>query len=54
MHEVSAPNLEWRVQFGRGRSLEALGREKEAVDAYKASIELIEDVRAQLREERFR
>ena len=48
------PDLGWRILFGRGQALQALGRKAEAVDAYKASVQLIEKTRAALSEERFR
>lgn len=54
VHQAGALDLEWRVAFGRGRVLEALGHDQDAVDAYKNAIQLIESVRAQISEERFR
>jgi len=46
--------MAWRLAHGRGRALEALGRDAEAVEAYSRAVELIETVRGRLREERFR
>jgi CHAT domain-containing protein/Tfp pilus assembly protein PilF len=54
VHQVGALDLEWQIAFGRGRALEALGRNQDAVDAYKNAIQLIESVRSQISEERFR
>jgi CHAT domain-containing protein/Tfp pilus assembly protein PilF len=51
---VRDPDLDWRIAYGRGQSLEKLGRDEEAVSAYKQSVVTIEDVRSQLAEERFR
>jgi CHAT domain-containing protein/Tfp pilus assembly protein PilF len=48
------PEIAWRLAHGRGRALEALGRDAEAVEAYSRAVELIETVRGRLREERFR
>src|SRR5262249_1444275 len=39
---------------GRGQVLQVLGRKSEALEVYKASIQLIEQTRAGLNEERFR
>ena len=46
--------LSWRVPYGRGATLEAMGRKTEAVDAYRAAATALETIRGQLREERFR
>ena len=51
---LGEPEIAWRLAHGRGRALEALGRDAEAVDAYSRAVELIETVRGRLREERFR
>jgi len=48
------PDLDWRVAYGRGQSLEKLGRNREALAAYKQAVATIEDVRSKLAEERFR
>jgi CHAT domain-containing protein/Tfp pilus assembly protein PilF len=48
------PDLGWRILFGRGQALQALDRKSEALEAYKASVQLIEQTRAALSEERFR
>ncbi len=48
------PELSWRFDFGRGQSLEALGRNDEALAAYQSAVKTIESVRSELREERFR
>jgi CHAT domain-containing protein/predicted negative regulator of RcsB-dependent stress response len=51
---VGDPDLGWRLAYGRGQALEAMGREAEAVAALEEAVVLIESVRSQLREERFR
>ena len=48
------PELGWRIAYGHGQALEGLGRNEEAVAAYEQAVHVIEGVRAQLREERFR
>jgi CHAT domain-containing protein len=48
------PELAWRIAYGQGQALEALGRNDEAVASYRQAVGHIEDVRSQLREERFR
>ncbi|MGH9871454.1 MAG: CHAT domain-containing tetratricopeptide repeat protein [Pyrinomonadaceae bacterium] len=48
------PELSWRVEFGRGQSLESLNQNEAALEAYRAAIKIIEEVRSELREERFR
>lgn len=53
-HDSEATDLEWRIAYGRGRALEALGRNDDAVDAYIHAISVIESVRAEIAEERFR
>jgi CHAT domain-containing protein/Tfp pilus assembly protein PilF len=50
----SEPELAWRLAYGRGRTLEAVGRNDEAVGAYERAVQIIESVRGQLSEERFR
>ena len=52
--ELGDPELSWRIAYGRAQTLEALGRNEEAVASYRQAVALIEDVRSQLREERFR
>ena len=51
---TSDPELGWRVAFGRGRALEVVGRSGDALSAYKEAVWIIELVRSELREERFR
>jgi len=48
------PELEWRLAFSRGEALEALSRLDKAVAAYERAVSIIEDVRENLRDERFR
>lgn len=52
--ETGDPELTWRLDFGRGQSLEALKRNQEALTAYQNAVKTIEQVRSGLREERFR
>jgi CHAT domain-containing protein/Tfp pilus assembly protein PilF len=48
------PELSWRLSYGEARVLESLGRQAAAVAAYRRAITVIEGVRSQLHEERFR
>jgi CHAT domain-containing protein/Tfp pilus assembly protein PilF len=52
--ELRDPELGWRILFGRGQALEGLGKDEEALESYKKSVELVEQTRAALGEERFR
>lgn len=47
-------DLKWNAEYHHGQTLEFLGRDEEAVTAYKASISAIEAVRSQIGERRFR
>jgi CHAT domain-containing protein/Flp pilus assembly protein TadD len=51
---IRNPELSWRIDFGRGQSLEALNRDEDAHTAYQEAIKTIEQVRGELSEERFR
>ena len=51
---VRDPDLDWQLAYGRGQALEKLNRDQQALAAYKESISIIEGVRSQLGEERFR
>jgi CHAT domain-containing protein/Tfp pilus assembly protein PilF len=51
---VGYPELGWRLAYGQGLALEGLNRDAEAVSALERAVTLIEGVRSQLREERFR
>ena len=48
------PELAWRIAYSQGQTLEALRRSDDAVASYKQAIGNIEDIRSQLREERYR
>jgi CHAT domain-containing protein len=54
VNDLNNPELSWRFDFGRGQSLEAVGRNEEALTAYQTAVKTIETVRSELREERFR
>ncbi len=51
---IANPELSWRVDFGRGQTLESLNQNEAALAAYRSAIKTIEQVRNELREERFR
>jgi CHAT domain-containing protein/Tfp pilus assembly protein PilF len=48
------PELSWRLSYGEARALESLGRQEAAVAAYRRAVTVIEGVRSQLQQERFR
>src|SRR5438552_3930564 len=52
--ELRDPELGWRIQYGRGQTLEALGKSDDAIGAYKDAIHIIEETRSQISEERYR
>jgi CHAT domain-containing protein/Tfp pilus assembly protein PilF len=54
LRSVMNPELAWRLAFGRGQALETLGRDEDAVFAYRDTVVNIENLRSQLREERYR
>src|SRR5262249_16157124 len=53
-NKLPDPELGWRIQYGRGKSLESLSRSDDAITAYKQSVHIIETTRADISEERFR
>jgi len=52
--QLRDPELGWRIYYGRGQTVEALGKSGEAIEAYETAIKIIEETRAQISEERFR
>jgi CHAT domain-containing protein/Tfp pilus assembly protein PilF len=52
--QIADPELGWRLAYARGQALEALNRNEEALSAYQSAVKIIEQVRSELREERFR
>jgi CHAT domain-containing protein/Tfp pilus assembly protein PilF len=46
--------LIWKLEYGKGQTLESLSRDDEALATYRRAVEVIEGVRNQLQEERFR
>ena len=52
--QLRDPELGWRILYGRGQTLEALGKSDDAIGAYKEAIQIIEDTRSQISEERYR
>jgi len=51
--QLRDPELGWRVQYGRGQTLEALGKTDDAIGAYKNAIRIIEETRSAISEERY-
>ncbi len=51
---IANPEMSWRLEFGRGQTLEKLNRDEDALASYRAAVKTIELVRNELREERFR
>ena len=54
VQQTANPELGWRLDFGRGQTLESLNRNDEALAALQNAVKTIETVRNQLREERYR
>jgi CHAT domain-containing protein/tetratricopeptide (TPR) repeat protein len=52
--EIGDTELQWRAAYSRGQALESANRTSEALQAYRDAVTIIEDVRNQLHEERFR
>lgn len=52
--ELRDPELGWRILYGRGQALAALGKTDEAINAYKEAIRIIEQVRSDIAEERYK
>jgi CHAT domain-containing protein/Tfp pilus assembly protein PilF len=52
--QTADPELSWRLAYARGQTLETLKRNEEALSAYQSAVRTIEQVRSELREERFR
>jgi len=52
--QIRDPELGWRIFYGRGQTLEAQGKAAEAISAYKSAINIIEETRSQISEERYR
>ena len=53
-NKLPDPELGWRIHYGRGKTLEGLSRNDDAIAAYKESVRIIEATRADISEERFR
>ena len=52
--DTADPDLMWQIEFSRGRALRSLGDVEAAAAALTRSVELIEEVRTRLLEERYR
>ncbi|MGI9166062.1 MAG: CHAT domain-containing protein [Pyrinomonadaceae bacterium] len=52
--QTGNPELSWRLDFGRGQALESLNQNDAALAEYRSAIKTIEQVRNELREDRFR
>ena len=48
------PDLLWRIDYGRARTQEARGETRAAIESFLAAVTVIESVRDQLQEPRFR
>ena len=53
-NEIGDPDLQWRVQFGRGLAQIDLGQPRAAVESLTRAVEHIESIRSRIREDRFR
>ena len=52
--QLDDPELGWRIQYGRGRTLEGLGETDDALAAFKEAVRIIEETRSRIVEERYR
>lgn len=52
--DLRDPELGWRILYGRGQALAAEAKTEEAIAAYKDAIQMIEDTRSEIAEERYR
>jgi len=52
--QLRDPELGWRVLYGRGQTLEAVGKTADAISAYQNAIGIIEETRSGISEERYR
>jgi CHAT domain-containing protein/Tfp pilus assembly protein PilF len=52
--EIGDVDMEWQTEYHLGRAFEQLDCDDDAVHAYRAAIEIIEDVRTSISERRFR
>jgi CHAT domain-containing protein len=52
--ETGDPGLLWKMHHGRAKSLLQLGQQQAAIGELEAAVRVIESVRAQVREERFK
>jgi len=52
--QLRDPELGWRVLYGRGQTLEAMGKAADAISAYENAIRIIEETRSGISQERYR
>jgi len=52
-NKLPDPELGWRIHYGRGKTLESMSRNDDAIAAYKESVRIIEVTRADISEEGF-
>jgi CHAT domain-containing protein/Tfp pilus assembly protein PilF len=52
--QLRDPELGWRIHYGRGKTLETLGKSDDAIAAYKEAVRIIEETRSDIFEERYR
>ena len=52
--QLRDPELGWRILYGRGQALAAQDKTEEAIAAYKEAIQIIEDTRSEIADERYR
>lgn len=52
--QLRDPELGWRIEYGRGQTFAAQDKAEDAIAAYKEAIEIIEDTRSGIAEDRYR
>lgn len=52
--QLRDPELGWRILYGRGQALAAQEKTNDAISAYKQAVQIIEETRSAIGEERFR
>jgi len=52
--EIHNPSVVWQLQHGRGRALEQADRKDEALAAYRAAVDAVEEIRGRLGDEHLR
>ncbi len=52
--QLRDPEMKWRILYGRGQALAAMGKTDDAIASYESAVRVIEDTRSAIAEERYR